>query len=67
MSGKGDKRRPGKPGAYSDNMERIMAAADRRSAEIDTLIGEMREGGQTAEEISAVILDRYGETYVLKD
>jgi len=68
VTGKGDKRRRARsPGLYRDNYERIYEKAEQRSAEIDSLIGEMRESGSTAEEISAVIEDRYGETYVLKD
>ncbi len=68
MSGKGDKRRRARsPGLYRDNMERVIAKAEQRSAEIDSLIGEMKQDGSTAEEISAVIEDRYGETYVIKD
>ena len=68
MSGKGDKRRRARsPGLYRDNMERVIAKAEQRSAEIDSLIGEMKQDGSTAEEISAVIEDRYGEIYVIKD
>lgn len=67
MSGKGSKRRPGDRATYSASWDRIFAREEQRSAEIDTLIDEMRQLGGGGAEISAVILDRYGETYVLED